>query len=109
MIFREAQIKDIPQLHAVRISVKENPLPDPDLITADDYEEFLTRRGKGWLCDIDKAVVGFAIADLKENNIWALFIQPGYQGKGIGKKLHDEMMNWYFSQTDKIVWLGTAP
>jgi GNAT superfamily N-acetyltransferase len=46
-------------------------------------------------------LVGFAIADLVDNNIWALFIHPGFEKLGIGKKLHDEMVNWYFSQTDK--------
>jgi len=28
---------------------------------------------------------------------------------GIGKQLHQVMLNWYFSQTRKTVWLSTAP
>ena len=60
MIFREAQIADITQMHVVRIAVTENILPDPDLITAKDYVEFLTERGKGWVCEIDDIVVGFS-------------------------------------------------
>jgi RimJ/RimL family protein N-acetyltransferase len=51
---------------------------------------------------------GFAIADLEENNIWALFIHPDEEGHGIGKRLHQMMMNWYFSKTTKRVWLSTA-
>jgi GNAT superfamily N-acetyltransferase len=109
MIFREAGIADFEQLHRIRMAVRENPLPDAGLITAKDYEDFLTRRGKGWLCEIDDRVVGFAIVDLEGNNIWALFIEPEYEGKGIGKKLHDDMLDWYFSQTKKTVWLGTSP
>ena len=109
MIFREAEINDIPQMHEVRIAVKENVLPNPDLISKSDYEDFLLNRGKGWVCEINDCVVGFAIVDLIENNIWALFVQPEFEGKGIGKKLHDEMLNWYFSQTKKMVWLGTSP
>jgi GNAT superfamily N-acetyltransferase len=38
-----------------------------------------------------------------------LFVQPGFDKKGIGKKLHDDMLNWYFSHTDETIWLGTAP
>ena len=40
---------------------------------------------------------------------WALFVKPEFEGLGIGKKLHDLMLDWYFSQTDKSVWLGTSP
>jgi len=109
MIFREAEINDIFQMHEVRIAVKENILPNPDLITKNDYEDFLFNRGKGWVCEIDNRVVGFAIVDLIGNNIWALFVQPEFEGKGIGKRLHDEMLNWYFAQTKDVVWLGTSP
>ena len=109
MIFRKAEIRDIAQIQAVRHSVKENVLSNPALVTDKDCEEFLTVRGKGWVCEIDDVIVGFAIADLQENNIWALFIRPDYEGKGIGKKLHDIMIEWYFSQTKETVWLGTSP
>jgi GNAT superfamily N-acetyltransferase len=109
MIFREARTKDISQLHSIRISVHENQLPDHGLISANDYEEFINHRGKGWVCEIDDKIIGFAIVDLKENNLWALFIQPDYERKGAGKKLHDVMLDWYFHQTNKTIWLGTAP
>ena len=109
MIFRKALINDISQIQIVRNSVMENILSDPSLVTDKDVEDFITRRGKGWVCEIDNRIVGFAIADLKDNNIWALFIQPGYEGKGIGKKLHDDMLHWYFNQSKETVWLGTSP
>ena len=109
MIFREAQVSDIPQIQIVRHSVKENVLSDPALVTDKDCEEFLMVRSKGWVCEVDGKIVGFSVADLKENNIWALFVHPGYEAKGIGKKLHNEMLNWYFDQTQEKVWLGTSP
>ena len=109
MNIRVAEINDIYQIQVVRNLVKENRLSDPALVPDRDVEDYITRRGKGWICEIDGGVVGFAIADLVDNNIWALFIHPGFERIGIGKKLHDEMLNWYFSQTDKTVWLGTSP
>ena len=109
MTYREATINDIPQIQIVRNSVKENQLSNPALVTDKDCEEFMTVRGKGWVCEADNIVVGFSIADLQENNIWALFVHPDYEGKGIGRKLHDLMLDWYFDQTEKTVWLGTAP
>ena len=109
MNIRVAEIKDISQIQVVRNLVKENQLSDPALVPDSDVEDYISRRGKGWVCEIDGEVVGFAIADLVDNNIWALFIHPDFEKIGIGKKLHEEMLNWYFSQTDKTVWLGTSP
>jgi GNAT superfamily N-acetyltransferase len=109
MNIRVAEIKDIAQIQVVRNLVKENRLSDPALVPDSDVQDYITRRGRGWVCEINGQIVGFAIADLVDNNIWALFIHPDFEKLGIGKKLHDEMMNWYFSQTDKTVWLGTSP
>ncbi|MEJ7611458.1 MAG: GNAT family N-acetyltransferase [Ferruginibacter sp.] len=108
MIFRQAITADIPQIQVVRNSVKENMLSDPALVSDKDNEEYITERGKGWVSIDNGRVVGFAIADRKENNIWALFVLPEYEGKGIGKRLHDMMLHWYFQQTKETVWLGTA-
>jgi len=109
MLFREARITDIPQIQVVRNSVNENMLSNSALVTDNDCENYLVNRGKGWVCEIDGRIVGFAIADLLDHNVWALFLQPGFDKKGIGRKLHDDMLDWYFSQTDSTIWLGTAP
>ena len=99
MKIREAKIEDIKQIQIVRNSVTENTLSNPNVVTDQDCEEFIIVRGKGWVCEIDKQIVGFAIADLKENNIWALFLDPNFEKKGIGQLLHKTMLDWYFSQT----------
>lgn len=109
MKFREAVAADITGMHEVRVAVLENRLPDPALITPQDYEDFIIRRGKGWVCEMNGAIIGFAIVDMMAHNVWALFVQPGYEGKGIGRKLHDTMMDWYFEKTNQTIWLGTAP
>lgn len=109
MEYREALVGDIPQIQVVRNAVKENMLSDPALVSDADCETFMTQRGKGWVCVDDGKITGFAIADLAENNIWALFVDPAYEGKGIGKTLHRMMMDWYFGQGKDHVWLGTAP
>lgn len=60
MVFREAKIEDIKQIQVVRNSVNENTLSNPDIVTDADCEEFLFHRGKGWVCEIDNQIVGFA-------------------------------------------------
>lgn len=109
MIYREATVEDIKQIQIVRHSVKENVLSNPELVTDADCVDYITVRGKGWVCEINHVIVGFAIADLKENNIWALFILPEYEGMGIGRQLHDTMLDWYFLNNKEDVWLGTSP
>jgi len=109
MLIREATVNDIPAIQNVRHTVRENVLSDPSLVPDSAVEDYLTRRGKGWVCERNKVVVGFAIADLQDHNIWALFLRPEAEGKGIGKALHNRMLDWYFSQTNETVWLSTAP
>jgi GNAT superfamily N-acetyltransferase len=108
MTFRQAEKSDIPQIQNVRHTVKENSLSDPGLVTDADCAEYLEQRGRGWVCEVENEIVGFAIADLEDHNIWALFVKPDFEHRGIGKKLHSMMLDWYFSKTKEKVWLGTA-
>ena len=70
-------------------------MSDPNLATDEVCEEFIIVRGNSWVCEIDNQIVGFPIADLKENNTWALFLQPEFENLGIGRQLHDIMLDWY--------------
>ncbi len=99
MIFREAIISDIPQIQLVRNLVKENPLPDPCYFTDAHCVESIIVSGKGSVCEIDNVILSFSIVGLKEKKIWALFINPDFEAKGISKKLHSLMLDWYFTQT----------
>ena len=107
MNFRQAIPEDIPQIQIVRNSVKENQLSNPNLIPDELVEEFITKRGKGFVCEIDDKIVGFSIVNFVENNVWALFLLPDFEGKRIGKKLHQLMLDEYFSKTKETIWLST--
>jgi GNAT superfamily N-acetyltransferase len=86
MVLREAVTTDINQMQIIRNAVKENTLSNPALVTDADCEKFINTRGKGWVCTIDDSIVGFAIVDLQAQNIWALFVHPDFENKGIGKQ-----------------------
>lgn len=109
MTIREANINDIAQIQVVRNAVKENMLSNPALVPDSDVEDYMMRRGRGWVCEIDRKIVGFSIVSVSDNNVWALFVNPGFDRQGIGRRLHDTMIDWYFAQTGDTIWLGTAP
>ena len=96
-------------MHRVRMSVKENVLSDPAAITPKDYVDMITVDGRGWVHERDGKIVGFAVGDHARRNIWALFIEPGYEGLGIGRALHDAMVRWLFEQSSEPLWLSTTP
>ncbi|MGL4602953.1 MAG: GNAT family N-acetyltransferase, partial [Iodobacter sp.] len=87
MHFRQATHADIPALSQIRLAVKENTLSDPGLITHDMYAHFLHSGGQGWLCETEGKITGFAIAAYQDHSIWALFVLPVCEGRGIGKQL----------------------
>lgn len=109
LFIRQAQISDIPQIQRVRNAVKENTLSDPALVPDADVADYITRRGRGWVSLQGELVTGFAIVSLLDHNVWALFMNPGFDKQGVGRMLHDQMMDWYFEQTDEQVWLSTTP
>ena len=109
MVFRKAEIGDIAQMQVVRNAVKENTLSDPLLVPDSDVEDYISRRGKGWVCEANGIIVGFSIVSVIDKNVWALFVQPDYDKLGIGRQLHEKMLDWYFMQTDEVIWLSTTP
>ena len=109
MRIRVASEADIPQMHRIRLRVRENRLSDPQLIQPADYRPMLTDRGRGWVAELDGKLVGFAVADRTRANIWALFVDPAREGRGVGRALHDTMLDWLFSCGVEKAWLGTEP
>jgi GNAT superfamily N-acetyltransferase len=109
MSHRQATLADIDAMHEVRLAVQENRLSDPDRIRPEHYRSMLAEHGCGWVYEVEGRVVGFAIADHSRRNIWALFVAPGFEGRGIGKALHDLMVKWLFEQGREPLWLTTAP
>jgi GNAT superfamily N-acetyltransferase len=109
MKLRQATLADIDAMHRIRMSVVENRLRDPSRVTAVHYREMLDNsRGRGWVAlDEREVIIGFAIADAVNRSVWALFVMPGNEGCGIGRKLHNVMVDWLFEQASTPLWLST--
>lgn len=84
-------------------------LSDPALVPDKDVEDYIINRGKGWVAETGSKIIGFSIVSITDKNVWALFMDPEFAGNGIGRQLHDIMLDWYFSKTNETLWLGTSP
>ncbi|HEV2148022.1 MAG TPA: GNAT family N-acetyltransferase [Longimicrobiaceae bacterium] len=109
MHIRVASAADIPEMHRIRMSVRENQLADPALVQPHHYRSMLEEHGRGWVAEVDGRIAGFAIADLARSNVWALFVDPAFERRGVGRGLHDVMMGWLFASGADRVWLSTDP
>lgn len=109
MPIRVVTTDDIVRMHEIRTAVRENRLSSPDRIRHEDYATRLSGQGRGWGFEQDGALVGFGVADGGRRNIWALFVAPDFEGRGIGRALLTTMTEWLFAQGDDPVWLTTAP
>lgn len=109
MHITEASVSDIAEIQRVRMSVRENILGDPSRVTLADIGRMIERDGKGWACRIDGVIRGFSFADRTKANIWALFIEPGYDHRGMGRMLHDLAVAWLFDGGAQTIWLSTEP
>ena len=106
---RTATLADIPAMHAVRRSVRENRLGDPTRVTENAYLPFI-ESGSIWVAvDQGWGVVGFSALDPTTNSVWALFVDPDHEGAGIGRALHDIMLDWASQHEIRALWLVTAP
>lgn len=107
-MLRAARREDIPAMHRIRLAVRENRLTS-SVVTEADYVPFIEAHGRGWVVEEHGEIVGFAIGDVRSGNIWALFVEPGHEGKGHGRQLHQAMVSWLWSQGLERLWLTTDP
>lgn len=109
MSIRRAETSDVSAINHLRLQVKENQLSDPNRITEDMTRAAITEIGRGWVYEEDNRLLGFSIANQDDSEIWALFVLPGHEGKGIGQSLISEAVTWLWSLGKQTVFLSTDP
>ena len=107
--YRIACAADIPAMSAIRLAVRENRLRDPSRVTLAMYHDYLDTLGRGWVCEHDGVVAGFAYADRDAGSVWALFVDPKHEGAGIGKQLLALATGYLFDHGHAKVVLSTGP
>ena len=72
------------------------------------YEDYLEASGRGWVAEIDGMVVAFCYADRNDGSIWALFVHPDHEGRGLAKHLLGLAADWIFGLGHEAVRLDTG-
>lgn len=108
-MLRPATREDIPQLQLVRTAVRENVLRTPGKVTVRDYEEHIDGRGRTWVAERDGVIVGFVAVDGDKHWMWALFVDPAHEGRGIGRALLAPALAWLRARGAASVSLTTEP
>ena len=105
---RRARLDERPRITEIRLAVRENRLTDPSRVTDADYLWFSENPGI-WVWEEDGDILGFSAADTRDGSVWALFIDPGHEGRGIGRALLAKACDVLRDAGHRIATLGTQP
>src|SRR5229473_3283582 len=85
---RRARRDERERITEIRFAVQENRLTDPSLVTDEDYAWFEEHPGI-WVWEESGQIVGFSAGDRRDGTIWALFVDPASERRGIGRALFE--------------------
>jgi len=107
-MIRSATVSDIPRLMEIRGSVRENRLSDPSRVTLADYNWHITH-APIHVWEDEGLIKGMSAGDPRDGNIWALFVDPSYEGRGIGQALIQAACKSIAAAGHRIARLSTEP
>lgn len=108
---RPAVVADVGAMFRVRGAVGENTMSAEELaaqgITPAAIAQAVSSGPCAWVAKIQGEVVGFAMVDLGNACLFALFVLPAFEGQGIGTALVRVCEEALFQQHE-CAWLETA-
>jgi GNAT superfamily N-acetyltransferase len=90
---RTATVADVRDMHRLRKRVRENRLSDTTRIKEASYLPYIAA-ASAWVAEADGRISGFAAIDGPAKSVWALFVDPDVERRGIGQALHFKMVDW---------------
>ena len=111
VVVRRAVERDVPALFRIRTAVRENHLSMEQLAERGITHESvaaLIEDGEGvWVAEVSGEPAAFAMALSADRSIFAMFVSPGFEGRGLGRALMAEAERWLFSLSDEPIGLTT--
>jgi GNAT superfamily N-acetyltransferase len=110
---RVATPDDVATLFDIRTSVRENHQGREELatlgVTPATVGAALATTARAWIAeDMNGESLGFAMADASVGTLFALFVRPQAERRGIGRALLDVAESWLFSNGWQEIWLLTG-
>ena len=107
---RTAQLSDIESMFDVRTSVIENHLSREEMrqmgITEGVVGDMIEKSLCAWVATENNKIIGFSMILPDEGCLFAAFVLPEYEGKGIGRRLV-RLAEQELFQHHEIAWLET--
>ena len=107
-MIRNANESDIARILEIRGAVRENKLRDPSRVTIDDLRWFIANPGI-FVWEEEGRIVGFSAADPRDGNIFGLFMDPAFEGRGFGRLLFERVCTVLRDAGCERLWLTTSP
>ena len=108
---RVATEADIDSLFDIRTSVLENHQSRADLarvgVTPGSVAQMLHSSSRAWIASERKQDVAFSMADASDATVFAMFVRPAFEGRGLGRILMKRAEEWLFEQGCVEIWLLT--
>lgn len=108
---RPASVTDVSAMFKVRASVGENTMTADELsaigVTPEAIALAIESGPCAWVSTIDEEVVGFAMVGLDDACLFALFVLPEHEGRGIGTRLTQTCEAALFERRH-AAWLETG-
>ena len=103
---RLATKDDIEVIFDIRTSVKENHLSKQQLtelgITESVILDLIQNTSTVWLAELQHQVCGFSIVDLTDGSVFAMFVHPDFEAKGVGTALLKKAEDLLFESFQEI-------
>ena len=88
---RMATVEDVESLFEIRTSVAQNHLSREQMdalgITAQVLNSAIKEGPCVWIAEVDERPVAFSMIDRDEGEVFAMFVRPAFENRGLGRLL----------------------